>query len=107
MSIRGGMSICLALGLVFVFGAYSDTDARGKRLPTVECTQDGREITAVAAGTQVTITGNGYRSNVYLTICVEDEGCTGSRTNSETTKNGGHPLIVSCEPSIRQLSRIV
>ncbi len=31
----------------------------------------------------MTVSGSGFKPDVYLTVCVEEEGCTGSRTNGD------------------------
>jgi len=62
-----GLTLILAVGVA---------QAGGKQRATLQCTRDGVSVDEIAAGTQITIGGSGYKRNAQLAVCVDGEGCT-------------------------------
>jgi hypothetical protein len=77
MSIRTKSSaatliLCLLVGLA----AVGSLHAKGKQQATIACTRDGVAVSSIPSGTQITISGSGYKRNAQLALCIDAEGCT-------------------------------
>lgn len=55
--------------------------AAPKAGPTVTCSRFGESVTSVPTGTQITVSGTGYRRDVQLAVCIDSEGCSYPRTD--------------------------
>lgn len=92
MSMQGSKRRFLVLALMTTLSAAVTVQAGGKPTATVTCTDDGIAVAEVAAGQQFTISGTGFKRGAQLALCVELEGCTYPKADSDGTFSQGRTL---------------
>jgi len=86
-----GALLMIALGSSFL---ASLALAAGKTAPTVAVSRYSSAVASVPSGTQVTITGQGYKKDAQLALCIDGgNGCTYPRADQDGTFSEGRSLF--------------